>query len=834
MKETLKDFQVEAVAQLKSRLAKVQGEVGEELGAVLLNAPTGSGKTLMMTALIEQLLEGSEEDASEGDPDLSFLWLTDQPELNLQTHDKMCETSGLGPRLTVIDGGTDVRRFKAGRLYFLNTQKLGAGKSYIRHGDDRQFTIWETIANTIADDPSKFVLIIDEAHRGAKGREATDADSLMQQFVKGNDHIPAVPVVVGISATPEKFVKLCTDTSRVLRRVDVDPALVRESGLLKDYVDLYHPDEEQPADMTMLQEGIESWKRYCAEWASYKYGEGEQLVEPVLLVQVQDAKTGSRALSSTDLPSVVGTLTRLVPHGEGDTLWLAHAFQDETDHVIAGITVRHVKPSLISADDAIRVVLFKTSLNTGWDCPRAEVIVSFRSAKDEDNIAQLVGRMVRSPLARRIDANEHLNSVALYLPHYNRQTVEKVVTRLTGDPNNVPPTEVRLGKEAVSLVKSVDREACFAALASLPTYAIPRLRQMRPVPRLGKLAALLGELGLETEPVKAYRAALVKMLLDERKRLSSDSVFLARIDENAVLDIRRRRHAYTAADDPAETSSSRARIADQNIDDLHAESGRMLGEGLHREYLRTRRKNAAKKDMPDSFAVKLELRALVGSEGVLDQVNAAAEVLRRDWMSKHKAAIQNADERQRQIWRDIEGSGSDPELSSITPPPSIESHKATKAWRDHLYVEADGTYHEDFRSTWETRVLSAELERPDVVGWLRNTDRKPWAVCVPRRTGPGWAGVYPDFIVFTRTASGVMSNIVDPHLLNDKDAPERARALADFASRHSDRFGRIEMVIFDGADDAVGKRLDLLDEKVRKKVMKVDSHAFLRELFEGL
>ena len=46
-------------------------------------------------------------------------------------------------------------------------------------------------------------------------------------------------------------------------------------------------------------------------------------------------------------------------------------------------------------------MFFKMALSTGWDCPRAEVMMSFRRAEDHTYIAQLLGRMVRTPLARR-------------------------------------------------------------------------------------------------------------------------------------------------------------------------------------------------------------------------------------------------------------------------------------------------------------------------------------------------------------------------------------------------------------------------------------------------
>ena len=58
----------------------------------------------------------------------------------------------------------------------------------------------------------------------------------------------------------------------------------------------------------------------------------------------------------------------------------------------------------------IRVVLAKEAISTGWDCPRAEVLYSERPASDATHIAQVIGRMVRQPLAHRIATDDALNS----------------------------------------------------------------------------------------------------------------------------------------------------------------------------------------------------------------------------------------------------------------------------------------------------------------------------------------------------------------------------------------------------------------------------------------
>jgi type III restriction enzyme len=46
------------------------------------------------------------------------------------------------------------------------------------------------------------------------------------------------------------------------------------------------------------------------------------------------------------------------------------------------------------------------AISTGWDWLRAEVLVSLRAAQEYTYIAQLIGRMVRTPLARTITVSD--------------------------------------------------------------------------------------------------------------------------------------------------------------------------------------------------------------------------------------------------------------------------------------------------------------------------------------------------------------------------------------------------------------------------------------------
>ena len=95
--------------------------------------------------------------------------------------------------------------------------------------------------------------------------------------------------------------------------------------------------------------------------------------------------------------------------------------------------IPYIAPQDVQDATHVRVLLAKDAISTGWDCPRAEVLFSLRPAKDRTHITQLLGRMVRTPLARRIESDERLNAVSCFLPFFDRPTATEVARILTGE-----------------------------------------------------------------------------------------------------------------------------------------------------------------------------------------------------------------------------------------------------------------------------------------------------------------------------------------------------------------------------------------------------------------
>ena len=458
MKIKLISFQEKAVQELRVDIAEALDNYRrrKRTQVVSLQAPTGAGKTIIAASLIEDIYFGStlaDGTPFEEQPEAIFVWLSDSPELNEQSKQKIeLKTSKLrfGQCMTIAEDSFDMEMLEDGHIYFLNTQKISRNGKLTQHSDDRQYTIWETMDNTIQNKSDRLYFIIDEAHRGAKSkREAGTDTTIMQRFIRGYEHtengvrrkMRSMPVILGISATAERFNTLVGNITNVgLQKYVVTADEVRGSGLLKDRIVITYPeDPEKNNDIVLLEAAVEEWLKKCKRWYQYTSEQHYANVDPVLVVQVCQGSRG--AISDTNLEDVLAKIEEKagVSFKKGE---VAHCFGEGTVLEVNGLTIPHVKASEIADDHKIKVVFFKEALSTGWDCPRAETMMSFAVRNDPTYIAQLLGRMVRTPLQMRVMRDEFLNDVKLYLPHFNKDTVKKVVEELQSSEGGEIPTEI--------------------------------------------------------------------------------------------------------------------------------------------------------------------------------------------------------------------------------------------------------------------------------------------------------------------------------------------------------------------------------------------------------
>lgn len=837
MKIPLKEFQEASVLNLYHEVQNARREVAGNgrPQAIVLSAPTGSGKTIVVTALLERILYG--DDAGPGDPNACFLWVTDQPDLNEQSRRKILTAStAFGPGdLITIDAALDQQRFSPGKVYFLNTQKVGRDTFLVTHGDERQYTIWETVSATVAGRVGSFYVVLDEAHKGMQEstRDREQAASIVQKFIKGSPgEVPAVPLIIGISATPERFLTLLGQQRpqrRVVRSEDIEPADIRESGLLKDRVQLFHPDERGPTDWTLLIAATRKWQSYTHHWAVYSTDQDlPEIIRPILVVQVEDAANG--AVSRTD----IGQALRVIEETAGPLPdeAVAHAFQEGYAVVAGERTIRRVSPADINDDQNVRVVFFKLSLNTGWDCPRAEVMMSFRRAIDHTAIAQLVGRMVRTPLARRIDTNDFLNTVGLYLPHYDAENLDRVIGHLTQpDPGDQIGIEVEDGNSIVDLSRASGADALFAAADGLPSYEVSRVSRASDTRRLMRLAQALAYDGFREEAQEEAVALVMQALLKELERSSQTDDFNEAVARGERLRLREVTVQY-GVEAPPVIGEETATLATANFEDQFEVCGRQLGEGLHLWYGRHRTEQLEATGLSESdalVAAKLELITLLGDRVTMEAVQKPCGAQVKAWLDRYQTEIQGLEGSRRDTYRRIRRSAATPEAGPLKLPPLAQYKRGAMSWPRHIFVDATSQFSCDLTS-WEQMVLNAELAQPSFLGWLRNPERKPWSLVVPYRLHGEDHPFYPDFLIFRSAGSGVAVDIVEPHRSNRDDFWPKAVGLAEYAAKHGDQYGRVEIATVLQGNSL--RRLNLNDEDVRRHVRAVTSNDELRRLFE--
>lgn len=446
MRVELFPFQKIALADIRMKTAEAMGSYHRTHApqVVSFTAPTGAGKTIIMSALIEAIFFGDEQYMEQ--PDAIVVWLSDSPQLNEQSKQKIdskADKIKLSQCVTISEESFDKEVFEDGHVYFLNTQKLSVTSKLTKNGDGRTYTIWQTLANTVREKSDRLYFIIDEAHRGMQGREASKATTIMQKFIKGSDsdNIPPMPVVIGMSATTQRFNALVEGTSSTIHKSVVTADEVRASGLLKDRIVITYPEESAVNnDMAILQAAADDWKEKWEHWTQYCFEQHYAYVNPILIIQVLNGTGGK--LTDTDLNECIAKIKErtgfMLENGQ-----VVHTFGGTTASLtVNGLDVRYEEPSRIADDKNIRVVFFKENLSTGWDCPRAETMMSFKHAKDATYIAQLLGRMVRTPMQMHIQVDEVLNDVHLYLPYFNEETVKDVVEALQSTEGGDIPTDI--------------------------------------------------------------------------------------------------------------------------------------------------------------------------------------------------------------------------------------------------------------------------------------------------------------------------------------------------------------------------------------------------------
>ena len=448
---------------------------------IIFKAPTGAGKTLMVGTAIAAAYEKPSSEK------FIVLWLSpSEGKLHVQTAKALTRIlDGTSLQVHLLDTRDDIVRYQdpePGSIFVANWDKLRAEKDgeftnvMVREAETPSF--FKLLANATAKGLDMLV-VIDESHRnlGAdKTEKLMTAIRSMRPFIQME--VSATPSAV---PDPDLMAEGIHHWIRV-RFEEVEAAgMIRKSALLNDRFS--EVQARHPADPLSVQVLWAAWEK--VEELRKGYELSGSPVKPLLLVQYPD---GAEAVARAAV--VEGFLAdRGLSKGETYAVWLSGEHSDDLDKIA-------------SNESTYRALIFKQAIATGWDCPRAQVMVQFRDPKSPVFQIQTLGRLMRSPEQKHYE-NEDLNVAYVF------SDLEGVSVRVETDESDTPLKDKQVVRGPLYPGSGLGLVSSFQPRAREFDY--PMVEHLEPA-----LKAALDEIVLPVLPEEPFVSTPVTIVTDAR------------------------------------------------------------------------------------------------------------------------------------------------------------------------------------------------------------------------------------------------------------------------------------------------------------------------------
>lgn len=394
-----KEYQENAIGQLVKSVSELLTKDASNKVCVF-QSPTGSGKTVMVAKFIEEIIKELPE------TDLCFLWVSiGKGDLHKQSKKSLERIFDGFPNVNLLE-----EEFFGSRNYIeqnevvvVNWEKLyskyasgenkGEWKNKVmREGEGVNFI--EVLETTR--EKRKIVLIIDESHYASDAQRTNE----LRQIISAD-------VTLEMSATP-KIQPTAQDIAKGNAKfVYVDPKDVIEEGMIKKELIINENleklvDDEKTSQDIIIEAAYN--KRLELKEAYNKAGSN---INPLCLIQLPNAEAGvakkeviEAFLADKGITETNGKLA----------VWLNEEKSDSLDQIS-------------DFESEVEFLLFKQAIDTGWDCPRAHILVKLRDILSYTFEVQTVGRILRMPEQMHYE-DENLNTGFIFT-NLQKITVQK-------------------------------------------------------------------------------------------------------------------------------------------------------------------------------------------------------------------------------------------------------------------------------------------------------------------------------------------------------------------------------------------------------------------------
>ncbi|MCM1533261.1 MAG: DEAD/DEAH box helicase family protein [Corallococcus sp.] len=351
----LADFQLKAIKQLLESMEESSRDI-------ILKSPTGSGKTIILTHFMDEYVKGHAKTV--------FVWLT-PGKGNLEEQSKAKMDKYIHNAQTKLLSDIMTCGFAENDSCFINWEKLTKrGNNALKDSERTNFSEW---IDKAFDAGLSFKVIIDESHQNFTEK----ADAVVQLFKTDK--------IIRCSATPI--------IDRRAKLIEVAEEDVITQGLIKKLLVINEnfPQVIETENQTeyLLKKALAKQRELRSAFLSVNSD-----VNPLIVVQLPNNSdllldTVEKFFESNGITYEAGTLA----------VWLSN---------------RHENIENISDNNAETVaVIIKQAVATGWDCPRAHILVKLRENMDETFEVQTIGRIRRMPEVQHYD-RDLLDSCYLY------------------------------------------------------------------------------------------------------------------------------------------------------------------------------------------------------------------------------------------------------------------------------------------------------------------------------------------------------------------------------------------------------------------------------------
>ncbi len=343
-----------------------------------------------------------------GDPrfygnDVAFLWFTFSEDSYIQSKNKLFSYYGGASELDLLDLN-DLSRgvMNKNSVFFINWQKIkGKSKESRKLRKDNEWGLtFDSFIEKTKDDGRKLVVIIDEEHIGSD-------TELAQEIIDG---LIQPKITIRVSATP-KYLPNAEDIAeqkggfvQAKREEVIEAGLIKEKIIFQTEEDLNRKDfKGMDQDEILLELAFQKRQDLIKHYKTL----GVE-VNPLVMIQLPNDDQAGKDTTTTNKQSIVlGYLKEKGVLEDEIAIWLS---QEK-------VNLEYIE----SNKSPISFLLFKQAAATGWDCPRASVLVMFREIKNPTFAIQTVGRILRMPFGTHFSIPE-LNLGYLYT-NYKRNEV---------------------------------------------------------------------------------------------------------------------------------------------------------------------------------------------------------------------------------------------------------------------------------------------------------------------------------------------------------------------------------------------------------------------------